>query len=490
MHSSKGDWRWLCLALAAGLLLLGEALLTSQVAPGGQLSTAPEIQKQLTVYSPQTSYSLPVVTRDQVEYVGLLEFLEPLGAVSAKLEGKKWKFRFGEREGQFVAGKSVARIQKSGVQLRSPFLIENGRGLVPTQVLPQLLGEFVPGHAVAWHETSRRLFLDNAETHYTAEMKKGANGQLVITFSAPVNPSVATEPGRLRLVFRREALLPNGAAGIQNLDDKIIPSLVYSESNGNAELAVSGSVPLIANFSGDRKTITIAAVTPPAPASQSPVGATSPPANPAPAAAVAAGPAVRSLLIVIDAAHGGNDRGAAITPDMAEKDLALSWARHLQGELQAHGVASRLLRDADVSLSPEQRAVAANQAVPSLYLSVHVAGSGTGVHLFTSPTPALKAAPFLPWDSAQGVYVATSRLLAGALVTELLKRDIPALNRSSQLDPLNAIAAPALAIELAPPATGAVAQLQSGSYQLSVCTAIAGVIAELRSQLPHGGAAR
>jgi N-acetylmuramoyl-L-alanine amidase len=459
-------------------------LLPSQVAPGGAPAT-PELQKQLTVYSPQASYSVLVVTREQMDYVGLLETLEPLGSVSAKLEGKKWKLHFGEHEAQFVAGKSLAKIHKSEVDLRSPFLIENGRGLVPVRILPQLLGQFLPGHALSWHESSRRLFLENTETHYTAGIKGGGNSQLIIAFSSPVNPAVSTEPGRLRLIFHRDALLPNGTAGVQNLGDKVIPSLAYSESNGSAELAVSGSVPLMAYFSGDHKTITIAPVTPPAPAPTTPASAPANIASPVPATAPA-GPPLRNFLVVIDAGHGGDDRGAALSSDFSEKDAALSWARRLLGEFQTHGIPARMIREADVSLSPEQRAAAANLAVPSLYLAVHVTGSGAGVHLFTSPLPAIKPTAFLPWDSAQGAYVETSRVVANALATELLKRNIPALNRTSLVAPLNAIAAPALAVELAPPPKGAAAQLQSGSYQTAVCSAIAEVVAAVRGQLPRG----
>jgi N-acetylmuramoyl-L-alanine amidase len=432
-----------------------------------------------------------VVTRDNVDYVGLFEVLEPLGAVTAKLEGKRWKVHFGDREGQFVAGKSDARIQKTEMDLRSPFLVENGRGLVPVRMLPQLLGQFCPGRPLSWHEPSRRLFLDQAEIHYNAEIKSGTTEQLVIAFSSPVNPAVSTEAGKMQLVFRHEALLPSGSSQVQSFDDKTIPSLAYSEDNGTAQLTIKGAVPLIAYFSGDRRTVTIAPVAPAA--ASAPTGVAGEPSTGGPVAASVVvqppAPHARSFLVVIDAAHGGEDRGAALTPEIPEKEVALAFARRLHGELQARGIPSRLLRDNDASLTTEQRAAAANLAAPSLYLSVHATNSSAGVHLFTSSVPAAKPSLFLPWDSAQGAYVEASRVVANMLATELLKRDIPALNRSGQVAPLNNIAAPALAIELAPPAPGALAQLQSGTYQLSICSAVAGVVAAVRSQLPHGGEA-
>ena len=54
-------------------------------------SAAPE--KHLSVYSVAANYSLPLVQRDGRDYVGLLELLEPLGRVSAKAEGNKWRLR-------------------------------------------------------------------------------------------------------------------------------------------------------------------------------------------------------------------------------------------------------------------------------------------------------------------------------------------------------------------------------------------------------------
>jgi len=47
------------------------------------LSAAPP-EKHLSIYSTAANYSLPIVQRQGRDYVGLLELLEPLGAVSAK----------------------------------------------------------------------------------------------------------------------------------------------------------------------------------------------------------------------------------------------------------------------------------------------------------------------------------------------------------------------------------------------------------------------
>jgi N-acetylmuramoyl-L-alanine amidase len=201
-------------------------------------------------------------------------------------------------------------------------------------------------------------------------------------------------------------------------------------------------------------------------------------------------PPPRGFLVVLDAAHGGDDHGGAITDELAEKDVDLAFARRLSLELQNRGMATRLIRDSDVTISPEERAAMANAAVPSLYLAIHAAGSGTGVHVFSSDVKPLEKLPvFLPWATAQAAFVSSSQTVARAVASELLKRDIPALDLSVGVSPLNEIAAPALAIEVAAPSGQGLEAIQSGAYQEGLCAAIAAGIAEVRSQLPHGEAA-
>src|SRR5271165_3498360 len=114
----------ICAVIAIGSLLLHGA--------------APE--KHLSVYSTAANYSLPVVQRDRRDYVGLLEVLEPLGRVSAKSDGQRWRLRYNNRvEGDFFVGKTRIRVQGHDAELPARFLLENGRGLVPISSLASLL---------------------------------------------------------------------------------------------------------------------------------------------------------------------------------------------------------------------------------------------------------------------------------------------------------------------------------------------------------------
>ncbi len=72
--------------------------------------------------------------------------------------------------------------------------MENSRGLVPLASLATLLPRFL-GTPVNFHESARRLFIGDV-AHPTELSTRGrAPSRLVLNFSAPVNPTISTEPG-------------------------------------------------------------------------------------------------------------------------------------------------------------------------------------------------------------------------------------------------------------------------------------------------------
>jgi hypothetical protein len=101
-----------------------------------------------------------------------------------------------------------------------------------------------------------------------------------------------------------------------------------------------------------------------------------------------------------------------------------------------------------------------------------------------------RSATFLPWETAQARYVAASGAIAHTIATELLKRDIPTLTLPAAVRPLNNIAGPAIAVEIAAPAAGSVDDLNSPPYQASVCSALANAIAVSHLRFGQGAPAR
>jgi N-acetylmuramoyl-L-alanine amidase len=479
------DFKMAVRCMRAGFLVV---LIAALVLCASLLLSAPSEQKRVSIYSTAANYTLSVLDRDHRDYVSLFEVLEPLGTVTAKTDGLRWKFRYNNVEGEFNVGKTRARVQGHDVDLPANFLLENGRGLVPLNSLTVLLTRFLGG-PVAFNETARRLFIGNVSVHFTAQVNKANPATLVMDFSSPVNPMIATEPGKLRMVFTHEPIVPPGSQTL-TFDNKTIPSATFQEDNGAVEITVNGSVPLFASFSNDGRTITVTA----APQTAAEVAARTPqpqlnlPAITSPVQAGTYTPAVSSgaptYFAVVDASHGGEERGAALSDQLSEKDITLAFARKLRQELESRGVRTLVLRDGDTTLSLDQRANLANAAHPAIYICVHAASQGTGVRLYGSMLPAggENRGSFLDWDTAQSGFASASQIVEASLIAELQKKQISVRTLIAPLRPLNNITAAAVAVEIAPPEAG-ISELNSPGYQQLITETIATGIVAAREKL-------
>ena len=200
------------------------------------------------------------------------------------------------------------------------------------------------------------------------------------------------------MVFTHEPLVPPGTQNL-TFDNKIISSASYQENNGAVELSVNGSTPLFAKFSNDGRTITVsAAETGSAAQTAEGYARSKPPITPAPANAM---PQARKYFAVIDASHGGDERGAALGDQLAEKDVTLAFARRLRQELESRGLSVMMVRDTDSSIPLDQRASLANVTHPAIYVSIHAASQGNGVRLYTAMVPNVgdSRGPFLAWET-------------------------------------------------------------------------------------------
>jgi N-acetylmuramoyl-L-alanine amidase len=441
--------------------------------------------RRLSIYSNAANYSLAVQSRQGVDYVGLLEALEPLGTVSAKTSGHHWKLRFESVDGEFTDGKIPARVRGANIDLAAGFVLENGRGLVPLSSLPILLPRFLGG-PVTFHEAARRLFVGDAAVHFTAQISRTNPPTLVVNFTSPVSPTITTEPGRLGMRFTREGLVGPATPTI-TFDSKAIPSATFQEDNGAAALTISGTVPLMASFSNDNRTITIA---PPqasaAMAQEHPAPTSSPTPSPGTASPGSGLGETRRYFAVIDAAHGGSESGAALADQLLEKDITLAVARGLRQELAARQLSALLVRDGDVAMTTEQRASLVNAVHPAIYVCFHASAQGAGVRVFSSLVPhgSSNQGPFVEWESAQSAFLMSSQKVAARLGAALQTLQVPVHSLSAPLRPLNSIRTTAVAIEIAPPdlSTGP----GSTTYQDSVARMVAIGLAAMHDELEAG----
>lgn len=472
---------------AISLRRISVLVLAAGLVAASTLSAAPA-ERHLAVYSTAANYSLPIVQRDGRDYVGLLELLDPLGSVSAKADQHRWRIRYNNVLGEFTDGKSRARVQGREAELSGKFIVENGRGLVPLDSLSSLLPRFLGGPATL-HEESDRLFIGNIATHFTAAVGTGDPSRLFFHFTAPVNPTVATEPGRLRMTFRREPIT-SPASPTLTFNSKAIPSAEYSESDGTAEIRVNTSIPLIASFSPDGRTITLA----PPPKAQIAAKAAPAPSQPAPSipsppAAVTptTSPAQRKYFAVVDASHGGQDRGEALSSTLVEKDITLEFARRLRQELESRGITTLVLRDSDANVSLDDRAFSTNSTHAAVYIALHAASNGHGVRLYTSLIPDLLPGQedhgiFRSWGAAQLTSLPLSQATAASLANEFKKVQVSVRTLSAPVRPMNNIETAAVAVEVAPPGAD-ISALTAPDYQQLIAGAVANGILAIRSQL-------
>ena len=443
--------------------------------------------KQLSVYSKAANYSVAVVERNNTDYLGLLELLEPLGTVGVQVNGDRWKFRYKDVEADFVGGRMRVRVAGSDLDLPAAFVLENNRGLVPISGLGVLLPRILGG-PITLNLTGRRLFLGDVAIHFTAVAIKTAPPKLVMNFGSPVNPMIATEPGKLEMMFTHDAVVAPGSQTL-TFDSKAIPSATFEESNGMAKLLVTTTVPAMANFSNDGRTITITAVAPPAPPASVPpslptAALTAPPPAVASSEARVSASATAHVFVVIDPAHGGDESGAALTDQLPEKNVTLAFARRLRTLFDLRGLSAWLARDGDLTLSPDQRAAMSNASGAALYISVHATSEGNGVRLYTAlmPSGGQNQGWFLDWETAQSSFEGLSQTAAASVATGLESKRVPVRSLSAPLRPLNNLVMAAFAIEIGPESRD-VSQLSSPEYQLRLGEAVVSGVTDIRDQL-------
>lgn len=465
--------------------------------------------KHISIYSPVAIYNVPIVDRGGRDYVGVLELLEPLGRVSSQAGGAHWGLHYNAVSADFFAGRTRARIHNRDFDLSAPFLIENSRGLIPVSSVNDVLRRFL-GAPVNFREASRRLFIGGVGTQVSFQLDSSTPPHLVLNFTAPVNPTISTEPGRLRMIFRRDPLISPGSQSI-SFENKVISQASYSENNGDAEIDIAATTSLMATFSNNRRTITVAPVPPQvasaitatrrggdSAASSAPGRGESARLSPAPGAGspgtgasgaissepAAAAPPVHRVLAFIDPAHGGEERGAALSETIAEKNVTLGFARLLRHELEQRGFAVTMPRDGDTTLTLDQRASSANSAGAGIYIGLHAVSQGMGAAIYTAllPVEGTSSGVFQPWNAAQSPVLPVSRSISAAIVTEMQKREFQVHSSSVSLRPLNNLSMPAVAVELAPGANG-VDDLTSANYQQRAASAIADGINSIRDRL-------
>jgi N-acetylmuramoyl-L-alanine amidase len=212
-----------------------------------------------------------------------------------------------------------------------------------------------------------------------------------------------------------------------------------------------------------------------------PCMAQTPEAPPAPAA---------RYVVVLDAAHGGNDTGGH-SGDWTEKAFTLALSVRLRSLLTARGIQVVTTREQDLGVDAERRDAIANHAQAQACLNLHATLSGTGIHLFVSSLAPVEPAHFVPWRTAQAADVARSLGLAGVLNSALAQAGLGVTLERTPLPVVDSMMCPAVAVEVAPQGVSGQTptdSLSDANYQAKVAEALAAALVEWRANGLETGA--
>jgi N-acetylmuramoyl-L-alanine amidase len=392
----------------------------------------------------------------------------------------------------------------------------DGRGWnVPVDFVARVLPA-ITGLRIDLRKPSRLIVVGDMRVPRVAARHEALGGLARVTFDvAPSTPhTVSQENGRIVLRFDADALdlaLPGQVNG----------ELVTAVRPGEAPTAaVIEPGPKFSSFrasdvpGGAGSVRVVVELLPQSGTAPPPATATEPP--PLLDLPVAAG----LRTVVIDPGHGGDETGATGPNGLMEKDVTLSVARRLKAALEARlGVRVLLTRDADRTMSLDERAALANNNKADLFLSLHanasMRASTSGAEVFYlsldeyGAEAAIASRPegeLLPvfgggsrdiqlilWEMAQARYIEQSAALARLVEAELRQR-VPMSERAIQQAPFRVLVGanmPAVLVEMAfITNAGQEKALSNDAFQQQVVQALATSVARFRDEVIGRGDAQ
>lgn len=197
-------------------------------------------------------------------------------------------------------------------------------------------------------------------------------------------------------------------------------------------------------------------------------------------------------MVVLDAAHGGDDLGGHLSSGQLEKNANLALSVRLRSLLGARGIQVVTTRESDQSVDMNRRAEIADHAQARACISLHTADTGSGVHLFVSSLAPAGSGRFVAWRTAQAGWITRSLALAGVLNAALLQAGSGVTLGRTPLPGIESMTCAAVAVELAPERDSdhkITAEPDDPNYQAGIAQTLATALLEWKTQAtrPEGG---
>jgi N-acetylmuramoyl-L-alanine amidase len=501
-------------------LLLGLALCAS----GSPLPSAAQgAQGSVRLLSREGARTLPTVTLNNQEYVVLDDLAQAFSITSREdqLAGGV-TLTVGARTIIVTPDQPVVSVAGRLVSLTQAPVRQGNRWLLPLEFLSRALGPALDTRIEVRRASRLVLVGDLRVPRVVGRVDAGPAGS-TITFDVtpPTAARVVVDAGRLVATFEADSL------------DLTLPAVAPADflQSLQAEGPVSIRVTTGPKFGVHRATTSqpdanssrlVIELLPPS--TEAPAGAApTSPAAPAPVPSdlptlqiVPSAPGVRT--IVIDAGHGGDERGAAGARGTLEKDVTLSIARRLRTLIESRlGLRVFMTRDDDRMLTLDERSAYANSQKADVFVSIHANAAlrptikGAEVfylslgqvasNMLPQPTSAATVLPTLgggvrtidliPWDAAQARYVDQSAVLAN-LVEQAMRGRVEMSPRAVQQAPFRVLVGanmPAVLVEVGYLSNAEQEQaLAGGGYQDRIAQALFDGVSAYRASVERSTA--
>ena len=460
----------------------------------------------LVLYFQKSSSVIPLSMIDRVPYFQLLQVLNVSGRVNGLQEQRNSaKIWFGNTQIEVHNNENGVRLNKVKLLLSQPIRFYKGEWQAPVEflsaVLPTLLNQ-----NVTYDPRGFRVFVGDVEPNtFSVRVNPLPEGaQLQLQFAQPITMRTASSNGRWIIYPGGHPIEPLEPS--YHFDNAYITELMFDDQDGVPKLVVTPTSNGLNFYPGlsDGGKLLLAEITKPGAPRVTSAPTVAPPAVQPPAAAPPSSQPNQQLpqppsalapsqpagpVIVLDAGHGGVDPGARGPNGLLEKDLVAALVARVRAAiLNGQNARVILTRPGDTDPSFEERAATANVARPIAYISFHAGELGATsprvlVYTYQPTAPLPIPSPndlFIPWQSAQELFLDRSQRLAGAITNELGKSPVLSTGPPMAVPAraLRSIAAPAVAVEIGSldPDTDA-ALLTNPDIQQQIASAVARAVA-------------
>lgn len=471
-------------------------------------SAAQTSQNSLRVLSRDGTRTIPIVTLNNQEYIGIEDLATVFGLTfrEDRLAGGMTITARG-RTIIVTADQSVVSVAGRLVSLATPPIRQGTRWFVPLDFLPRALGLALETRLDLRRGGHLLVMGDLRVPRVVARVEAGPRDASVTFEITPATTTrVIAEPGRITVTFDADALelslpsLPQQdflqalQPGDTPASVRLIPGPKFGMHRSTTSQPDASSARLVIEL------------LPPGTETLTP--APPPPALPEPPLSIPI-PATGVRTVVIDPGHGGDESGTQGSRGTLEKDVTLSVSRRLRSLIESRlGLRVVLTREDDRTMSLDERSAFANSQKADIFLSIHVnaavrpAAKGAEVYYLSidradaeakrlasssDVLPALgggtRTIDLILWETAQARYLEQSSALAN-FIEQALRGRVGMSPRAVQQAPFRVLVGanmPAVLVEIGylsnPEQEQAIATAQ---YQDAVAQALLDAIVQFR----------